>query len=175
MFVRCSILILLLGLTCGKCEKANWSSGVRLLMKLYDGCQRRDILSCVKIKAINFFDRIGRSGEIVLDDNLSIVRKEKVPAEDKDVWENEVETNLARGQVDDSRLDEILLRKVSDFFNSHKIVFNLPKIRPEDLKEEVEEVLILSYSTNKNKIMVSMKRTVMFGRAIKDKDSFRRT
>lgn len=108
-------------------------------MKLYDGCQRRDILSCVKIKAINFFDRIGRSGEIVLDDNLSIVRKEKVPAEDKGVWENEVETNLARGQVDDSRLDEILLRKVSDFFSSHKIVFNLPKIRPEDLKEEVEE------------------------------------
>lgn len=154
MLIRSSVLILLLGISGGKCEKSKWDSGVRLLTKLHDDCQNLGIVSCVKIKAISFFDRADLRKEITLNDQLSIVRDDESRTERKIYAENELEKAFPRGN--ESELNEILIGKILDFFNGHKIVFRLPKIRPEEIREQIFEgkfskallIVLISIKTN---------------------------
>jgi len=115
-------------------------SGARLLMKVYDDCQRKGFVPCLKMKAIGFFDRAARSQELHVGDMVSIVRDSNAAAPPAPVTEADLEEQLPRGEdARDARLNSILFNRVADFFNSHKITVGLPKMNPEDLKQGVEE------------------------------------
>lgn len=141
MLIRSAIFFVLLGLVCAQSEDVEFSSGARLLMKLYDDCQKKGFVPCLKMKAITFFDRAGRSNEINLGETLTIVRDTKAQAQQNVITEKELEEQLPRGSEEarDSRLNSILFNRVADFFNSHRLVLSLPKMNPAEIQEGVEE------------------------------------
>lgn len=148
MLIRSAIVIVLLGIACHvQSEDVELSSGARLLMKLYDDCQKKGFVSCLKMKAITFFDRAGRSAEINLGDTLTIVRDTNVPVPKEVITERELEESLPRGSEEarDSRLNAILFNRIADFFNSHKLVLGLPKMNPNEIQEGVEEGKIAEF------------------------------
>ena len=142
MLIRSAIVIVLFGIVISVRSQDEFGSGTRLLMKLYDDCQKKGFVPCLKMKAITFFDRAGRSNELNLGETVTIVRDTNVPISSAEVLtEKDLEETLPRGSEEarDSRLNAILFNRIADFFNSHKVMFNLPKLNPSEIQEGVEE------------------------------------
>ncbi|KAL0277510.1 UNVERIFIED_CONTAM: hypothetical protein PYX00_004762 [Menopon gallinae] len=129
-------------------------------MKIYEDCHRKSFVPCLKVKAINFFERAGRAREINLWDAVSIVRDGDAPPYQGPLTETDLETTLPRAaeEARDARLNALLFNRIADFVNSHRVVLSLPKLDPAEIKQGVEE------GRGKMKKMMSM---MMMGFAMK--------
>jgi hypothetical protein len=130
------------------------ATGLRFFLRLYDDCSKRDGLSpCLKMKAITFFDRAMRTSEIPLTDTLVLVQN-SATSEDTSVsadkqqthigrslTEAEIEASLPTGDYEarDLQLNQLLLDRLSRFFNTYKIQFAFPKLETTELKRNLEE------------------------------------
>jgi hypothetical protein len=126
------------------------ATGLRVLLRLYDECSKRDGLSpCLKMKAIAFFDRAMRTLEIPLTESLVLV-KTGVGSTSLDQQQTPVGRSLTEAELEafsptdsyearDMRLNELLLDRVARFFNSYKVQIAFPKLETSELKRNLEE------------------------------------
>lgn len=139
MLLRGVVVAAVLGAAWAGGEDLEFGTGARLLMKIYEDCHRKSFVPCLKVKAINFFERAARAREISLADGVTIVRD--APAFKGPLTEADVESDLPRSaeEARDARLNAILFNRIADFFNSHRVVMSLPKIDPSEIRQGVEE------------------------------------
>lgn len=143
--------------------------GYRSLYRIYEECQLRNggLSPCIKKKAINFFDRIGRIDSLPIGENLELVR---VPGEHGNEngtghaagrsLERDIEIAMARnnGASKDDLLNDVLLDRVANLMNGFNVQIRLPKTSSGELKRSLDE------GRGKMKKMMGM---MMMGMAMK--------
>ncbi|XP_023163495.2 uncharacterized protein LOC111594439 [Drosophila hydei] len=155
MTFRQKHLMLLLGLclaSSSSCDAAteqlsnlpassNQNAGARTLLRVYDECNRAEsgFVPCLKKKAISFIDRIAPIDAINVADGIKLVRLETAPRPPA-YSDNELESSLARsGSERDVKLTNMLLERLSYFFNGHSLQVSFPKLTSDEIGRGLEE------------------------------------
>ncbi|XP_037815080.1 uncharacterized protein LOC119605830 [Lucilia sericata] len=142
------------------------NAGTRTVLRIYDECTRAEggFVPCLKKKAISFIDRISYIDAITVADGIKVVRLpgtslHDLPAIRPMFSENEVESSLSRsGEDRDTKLTNMLVERLSNFFNGHTLQVSFPKLTSEEIGRGLEE------GRGKMKKMMSM---MMMGMAMK--------
>lgn len=118
-------------------------TGLKLALRLYDECSRRDALgACLKAKAVGFLDRALRMRDIPLGESVRLVRTPDAAAVVVDnVAKVFSEADVASLEPEDrdERLDALLLERVARFLNTHTVQLDLPRVDSASLEKGVEE------------------------------------
>lgn len=144
MITVASVLVLCFAV-CNAATEDYSNYGLRAIIRVYDECQRADggFSSCIKKKAVTFIDRATKIDAVNIDDGLKIVRNSdgtKLDTQQKILTETELEQTLPRGfEARDDALTNLLIEKISSFFNGRMIQINLPKLTPDELGRGLEE------------------------------------
>jgi len=119
----------------------NQNAGARTLLRVYDECNRAEsgFVPCLKKKAISFIDRIAPIDAINVADGIKLVRLESAPRPPA-YSENELESSLARSGTDrDAKLTNMLIERLSYFFNGHSLMVSFPKLTSDEIGRGLEE------------------------------------
>lgn len=119
----------------------NQNAGARTLLRVYDECNRAEsgFVPCLKKKAISFIDRIAPIDAINVADGIKLVRLESAPRPAA-YSENELESSLARsGSERDAKLTNMLIERLSYFFNGHSLQISFPKMTSDEIGRGLEE------------------------------------
>ncbi|KAH8346946.1 hypothetical protein KR059_003326 [Drosophila kikkawai] len=136
------------------------NAGARTLLRVYDECTRAEagFVPCLKKKAISFIDRLAPIDAINVAEGIKLVRLEtasRPPA----TSENELESSLPRSGSDrDAKLTNMLIERLSYFFNGHSLQVSFPKLTSDEIGRGLEE------GRGKMKKMMGM---MMMGMAMK--------
>lgn len=117
------------------------NAGARTLLRVYDECNRAEsgFVPCLKKKAISFIDRIAPIDAINVADGIKLVRLETAPRPPA-YSDNELESSLARsGSERDVKLTNMLLERLSYFFNGHSLQVSFPKLTSDEIGRGLEE------------------------------------
>lgn len=117
------------------------NAGARTLLRVYDECNRAEsgFVPCLKKKAISFIDRIAPIDAINVADGIKLVRLESAPRPAA-YSENELESSLARsGSERDAKLTNMLIERLSYFFNGHSLQISFPKMTSDEIGRGLEE------------------------------------
>lgn len=137
-----SVLVMCLAV-CNAATEDYSNYGLRAILRVYDECQRADggFSLCIKKKAVTFIDRATKIDAVNIDDGMKIVRNDGATVDtQKALTETELEQSLPRGfEARDDALSNILIEKVSHFFNGRMIQISLPKMTPDDIGRGLEE------------------------------------
>ncbi|XP_014100462.2 uncharacterized protein Osi12 [Bactrocera oleae] len=143
------------------------NAGTRTVLRIYDECSHSigGFAPCLKKKAISFIDRISHIDAITVADGIKLVRLPNSAVAEAPVplqplySENELEPSLSRSSDDrDTKLTNMLIERLSYFFNGHTLQVNFPKLTAEEIGRGLEE------GRGKMKKMMSM---MMMGMAMK--------
>ncbi|XP_011182642.1 uncharacterized protein LOC105212398 [Zeugodacus cucurbitae] len=143
------------------------NAGTRTVLRIYDECSHSvgGFVPCLKKKAISFIDRISHIDAITVADGIKLVRLPNsavaaAPLPLQPLYsENELEPSLSRSSDDrDTKLTNMLIERLSYFFNGHTLQVNFPKLTAEEIGRGLEE------GRGKMKKMMSM---MMMGVAMK--------
>ncbi|XP_030371691.1 uncharacterized protein LOC115621979 [Scaptodrosophila lebanonensis] len=144
------------------------SAGARTILRVYDECTRAEggFVPCLKKKAISFIDRIAPIDAITVADGIKLVRLpgaasggEASAVRPSSYSENELESALPRSGSDrDAQLTDMLVERLSHFFNGHSLQVSFPKLTSDELGRGLEE------GRGKMKKMMGM---MMMGMAMK--------
>ena len=103
-------------------------------------------MPCLKKKAISFIDRISPIEAISIAEGVKLVR---LPAGGQEpnaallhplTSENELESTLPRGAEDrDTKLTNMLVERLSHFFNGHSLQVSFPKLTSDEIGRGLEE------------------------------------
>lgn len=118
-----------------------YNQGARALLRVYDECNRAEFgtSACLKKKAIAIIDRVARMDSFSVNEGFKVVKNENAP-EYKAISENELEQTLPRSvEARDEILTELLVDRVSKFFNARTIQIEFPKLNNEELARSLEE------------------------------------
>ncbi|XP_044271486.1 uncharacterized protein LOC123015677 [Tribolium madens] len=109
------------------------STGIRLVLKIYDDCSKSSGFSpCLKKKAITFLDRLSRMDHFTLAEGVMITKSNDVIPE-ATLSEEQLENTLPRASdAKDEALTNILLDKVAKFVGSRTIEVTFPKLALEE-------------------------------------------
>ncbi|XP_034112558.1 uncharacterized protein LOC117573446 [Drosophila albomicans] len=120
----------------------NQNAGARTLLRVYDECNRAEsgFTPCLKKKAISFIDRIAPIDAINVADGIKLMRLESAPRPPA-YSENELESTLARssGTDRDTKLTNMLIERLSYFFNGHSLQVSFPKLTSDEIGRGLEE------------------------------------
>ena len=125
-------------------EPTSYLSELRSVYKIYQECSSSDLSSCLKLKLIAAMDRVARTyNEISLVDGVNFVKtsdSEPSPA----ISESELDATLPRATSErEDALNNLLVDKVSDFFETHTLqVSSLSNIT-----ERLADFTFTSYSS----------------------------
>ncbi|EDW14703.1 uncharacterized protein LOC6573151 [Drosophila mojavensis] len=117
------------------------NAGARTLLRVYDECNRAEsgFVPCLKKKAISFIDRIAPIDAINVADGIKLVRLETAPRPPA-YSDNELESSLARSGSDrDAKLTNMLIERLSYFFNGHSLQVSFPKLTSDEIGRGLEE------------------------------------
>ncbi|XP_036674825.3 uncharacterized protein Osi12 [Drosophila suzukii] len=136
------------------------NAGARTLLRVYDECTRAEagFVPCLKKKAISFIDRLAPIDAINVAEGIKLVRLETAPRPPA-ASENELEFSLPRSGSDrDAKLTNMLIERLSYFFNGHSLQVSFPKLTSDEIGRGLEE------GRGKMKKMMGM---MMMGMAMK--------
>ena len=167
--IKCAFVLLLAVFATSSASTIDdgiFDKGYRSLYRMYEECHLRNggVAPCLKKKAINFFDRLGRIDNLPIGDNLELVR---IPGESGSdnmtngrSLERDIEMAMARnsGATRDELLNEVLLERFANLMNGFNVQIRLPKTSSGELKRSIEE------GRGKMKKMMGM---MMMGMAMK--------
>ncbi|RZC38507.1 DUF1676 domain containing protein [Asbolus verrucosus] len=110
-------------------EESFESTGIKIVLKIYDDCSKASgFSSCLKKKAITFLDRLSRMDHFSLGEGVVVTRGSDVNAEPA-ISEEQLENTLPRASdAKDQALTNILMDKVAKFVGSRTIEVTLPKL-----------------------------------------------
>lgn len=117
------------------------NAGARTLLRVYDECNRAEsgFVPCLKKKAISFIDRIAPIDAINVADGIKLVRLDTAPRPPA-YSDNELESSLARSGSDrDAKLTNMLIERLSYFFNGHSLQVSFPKLTSDEIGRGLEE------------------------------------
>lgn len=117
------------------------NAGARTLLRVYDECTRAEagFVPCLKKKAISFIDRVAPIDAINVADGIKLVRLEPAPRPPA-TSENELESSLPRSGSDrDAKLTNMLIERLSYFFNGHSLQVSFPKLTSDEIGRGLEE------------------------------------
>lgn len=117
------------------------SAGARTLLRVYDECTRAEagFVPCLKKKAISFIDRLAPIDAINVAEGIKLVRLETAPRPPA-TSENELESSLPRSGSDrDAKLTNMLIERLSYFFNGHSLQVSFPKLTSDEIGRGLEE------------------------------------
>ncbi|XP_052122671.1 uncharacterized protein LOC113209234 [Frankliniella occidentalis] len=140
-------------------------TGLKVLLKLYDDCARRDgLVQCVKVKAATLLDRVARAGDLPITETLVLVRRGDAHRSQggRALSEAEVEAALPPGDsyaAKDARLNELLWERLARVLSSHTVQLSFPKVSASEMRG------ISSGGTGRGK-MKSMMKMMMMGAAM---------
>lgn len=112
-------------------------SGLKVLLKLYDDCSRRDGLTqCVKLKAATLLDRVARAGDLPITEMLTLVRRDGRAHAGRAMSEHELEAVLPSESyaAKDAKLNELLWDRAAKVFGSHSIQLSFPKVSASEMR-----------------------------------------
>jgi hypothetical protein len=118
-----------------------YNQGARALLRVYDECNRAEfgVSACLKKKAINIIDRVARMDTFTVNEGFKVVKNQNAP-EQKPISENELEMTLPRGiEARDEALTELLVDRISKFFNARTVQIEFPKLNNDELARSLEE------------------------------------
>jgi Protein of unknown function (DUF1676) len=118
-----------------------YNQGARALLRVYDECNRAEygLSACLKKKAITIIDRVARMDTFAVNEGFKVVKNKNAP-ESKPLSENELEKTLPRAiEARDEVLTELLVERISKFFNARTIQIEFPKLSNEELGRSLEE------------------------------------
>lgn len=137
------LLLLALAISCVASEEEAtvFDRGYRSLYRVYEECQQRNVgfSPCLKKKAIAFFERLGRVGNLPIAENLELVRDPDAKPDDFRATNLEVETSRTAGAAKDEILNDILFERISALMNGFNLQIRMPKTNPDELKRSIEE------------------------------------
>ncbi|XP_052859124.1 uncharacterized protein LOC128266574 [Drosophila gunungcola] len=136
------------------------NAGARTLLRVYDECTRAEagFVPCLKKKAISFIDRLAPIEAINVAEGIKLVRLETAPRPPA-TSENDLESSLPRSGNDrDAKLTNMLIERLSYFFNGHSLQVSFPKLTSDEIGRGLEE------GRGKMKKMMGM---MMMGMAMK--------
>ena len=121
-------------------------SGLKVVYRTYEQCEKvkiGDLVTCLKLRALKFADRMLKTSSIPLAEGISIV-KSYPAAEDRngrkikfepltEINEENLPTDLEERQA---KLDELIVERFARFFKTHSIHFDMPKF-VEEMKQMV--------------------------------------
>lgn len=117
------------------------NAGARTLLRVFDECTRAEagFVPCLKKKAISFIDRVAPIDAINVADGIKLVRLETAPRPPA-TSENELESSLPRSGSDrDAKLTNMLIERLSYFFNGHSLQVSFPKLTSDEIGRGLEE------------------------------------
>lgn len=119
-----------------------YNQGTRAVLRVYDECNKAELgfTPCLKKKAITFIDRVARMDALIVNDGFKVIKNDNAPALEKPMNENELEQTLPRGlEARNDALTNLLVERVSSFFNARTIQIALPNVSSEELGRGLEE------------------------------------
>ncbi|KAF4523428.1 hypothetical protein B566_EDAN007900 [Ephemera danica] len=125
-------------------DNSAMSANMKFMFNIYSQCAAREggVMPCLKMRAINFFDRVSKLDNIPLADSVTLVRL-PVAGEDRTsraLSESELEATLPQdAEQRDSTLSNLLLDRVSRFFSTHTVQVSLPQVSEGELARSLEE------------------------------------
>uniref|UniRef100_A0A6P4DYC6 Uncharacterized protein LOC108038436 n=1 Tax=Drosophila rhopaloa TaxID=1041015 RepID=A0A6P4DYC6_DRORH len=117
------------------------NAGARTLLRVYDECTRAEagFVPCLKKKAISFIDRLAPIEAINVAEGIKLVRLETAPRPPA-TSENDLESSLPRSGSDrDAKLTNMLIERLSYFFNGHSLQVSFPKLTSDEIGRGLEE------------------------------------
>jgi hypothetical protein len=121
-------------------SKSSFLSDLKHVYRVYEECSVKELAPCLKMKFITAIDRLSRKMEFPITESVALVKDEKV--ESSHEIDNEVlEATLPRSLDEkNSRLDEIIVDKIANFFAGRSLHFKLAGLKdiPRSFQGEVE-------------------------------------
>jgi hypothetical protein len=119
----------------------NFASASKVVYRAYEQCGKvkfGDVLTCLKLRALKFADRMLRSDSIQVVDGINIV-KTLPRAEDRNGRQLNLEpipeVNEAVLPTDpeekQGKLNEMLVERMARFFQTHSVQFDMPRLMDE--------------------------------------------
>jgi hypothetical protein len=119
----------------------DFGAGLKVLYRAYEQCGNvkfGDLLTCLKLRALKFADRVLRSDSIQVSDGVNIV-KTLPEVEDRNGRQLNLEpmseVNEAALPTDpeekQDKLNEMLIERLARFFQTHKVQFDMPRLLDE--------------------------------------------
>jgi hypothetical protein len=133
-------------------DGSSMSANMKFMFNIYSQCAASSggVAPCLKMRAINFLDRVSKLENIPLVDSVTLVR---LPAAGEDrtsraLTESELEATLPQdAEQRDTTLSNLLMDRVARFFSTHTLQVALPQVSEGELARSLEEgELFLFYS-----------------------------
>lgn len=132
-------------------SKSSLIGDLKHMYRVYEECSAKELAPCLKMKFVIAIDRLSRKLEFPITDSVSLVKDET--AESNNEIDNEMlEATLPRSfEEKNSRLDQMIMDKISNFFAGRSLQFKLSSLQDlqTGLQGEVEGELCRStYMSN---------------------------
>jgi hypothetical protein len=119
----------------------NFVSGLKVVYRAYEQCESvrfGDLLTCLKLRALKFADRVLRSDFLRVIDGINIVKSIPNPADRNgrrinlepltEFNENVLPTDPEQKE---DKLNEMLVQRLARFFQTHSVQFDMPRFMEE--------------------------------------------
>lgn len=118
-------------------SKISFLSDLSHVYRVYEECNAKDLVSCLKMKFVTALDRLSRKIELPITDQISLVKDDK--SDNNNEMDNEVlEATLPRSlEEKDNKLDQIIAEKLVNFFATRSFQFKLSGIK--DMQRSLQE------------------------------------
>lgn len=136
MFLK-SVLLVTAVAACVAASPLEANANMRLLQRVYSECAAKEggVAPCLKARAVAFLDKVSRMDSVPLADGLAVVRAPgaNLERQGKALTENELEA------ASDATLTDLVVQRVSQFFNGRTLQLQLPNVSQQDVQRSLEE------------------------------------
>jgi hypothetical protein len=114
----------------------NFASGLKVAYRAYEQCENirlEDFVSCLKLRALKFVDRMLRSDSVQVIDGVSIVKSKATDRNGRKInFEPLPEVNEELLPSDpehkQDRLNDMLIERFARFFQTHSVHFDISRL-----------------------------------------------
>lgn len=118
-------------------SKSSFLSDLKRVYRVYEECNAKELAPCLKMKFITAIDRLSRKMEFPITDSIALVKDDKAEEANDDMDNDVIEATLPRSLDEkNSRLDEIIVDKIANFFAGRSLQFKLSGLK--DLQKSFE-------------------------------------
>lgn len=153
MMVRCLVIVLGLAVVVfgypssqqQQEEPSMIEDGVEKVYRFLQGCGKKDISLCIKMRALTFVDKaLRKQDDISLVDGVKLVRTENNDASrvlnGRALSEAELDASLPKDAEDrDAQVETMLVDRVARFLESHTLQLKVPDGSISDIRKTLDE------------------------------------
>lgn len=119
------------------------TDGVDKVYRFLQGCGEKDMLLCIKMRALTFVDRaLRRPEDISVVDGVTLVRSQDAGRDlnGRALSEAELDASLPKDAEDrDAQVETMLVDRVARFLESHTLQLKVPDSTISDVRRSLDE------------------------------------